>query len=462
MRKLLLFYVLLASPAALQAWNVTELGYYDPPLLAHYQDVVLGGGGTAYICGSGGFSILNLSNLAAPTRTGHLARPSQEPLPNCAVRGNYALVCAVESGLHVVSISNPASPVRNSTFAIGTYHFEDVQFLTNQTAVCCIGDAGLGVVSIASPVAPAWQNFHTTGLAYARAAALSPDQSRVYVADESGLVIYTRSGNTLSYLSSLPLPVHGVDVAAAADRVYLAHGTAGISIIGVADPAAPVLLGQFTTSGLANKISAGGNFLAVANWEDIEIYDVSAPAAVTLAGYRFTPERAMCAAMTGDTLLVGDWGTARVYRFGAITGPDLEVQPRSVRFPATEIGSARSAELRFINFGLQNVMFSQFALPNPDYALNAPASPLLPGDTAVALLTYTPTEGRSGTSMLRVQSNDPDEPNLTVQLIGNPPPGGVSVGNIAPDFTLPVYTGGNWSLADYRGRIVVAAFFASW
>lgn len=462
MRKCVLFCLLFLLPASLCAWNVTELGFYDPPALTHYQDVVYRSGSVAYICGSGGFSILNLSNLAAPVRTGHLSRPAQEPLTNCAVRGNYALVCAVESGLHVVSISNPANPVRNSTFGIGAYHFEDAQFLTNQTAVCCIGNAGLGVVSIASPVAPAWQNFYTQGLTYARAAALSPDQNFVYVADESGLVIYSRAGSALSYVANLPLPVHGVDIAADNARVYIAQGTAGVAIIGVADPAAPVLLGQFSTSGLSNKISLSGNYLSVANWDDFEIYNISDPGAVTLAGYRFTPERAMCVAMTGDTLLVGDWGTARTYRFGAITGPDLEVLPRAIRFPATEIGSSRSAALTFINYGQANVVFTRFVLTNSDYALNAPAAPLAPGDSVTAVLTYTPTAGSSGTSTLRVVTNDTDEPNLAVQLIGNPPPGGVSVGNVAPDFTLPAVSGGNWTLADYRGRIVVAAFFASW
>ena len=61
---------------------------------------------------------------------------------------------------------------------------------------------------------------------------------------------------------------------------------------------------------------------------------------------------------------------------------------------------------------------------------------------------------------MQITSNDPDEPSIQVQLIGNYD-GGI-VGIEAPDFTLPIVANGsgNFTLSDHLGQIVVLAFFA--
>jgi len=61
---------------------------------------------------------------------------------------------------------------------------------------------------------------------------------------------------------------------------------------------------------------------------------------------------------------------------------------------------------------------------------------------------------------MQITSNDPDEPEIEIQLIGNYE-GGI-VGIEAPDFTLPIVANGtgDFTLSDHLGKIVVIAFFA--
>ncbi len=441
------------------ALNVTNLGTYQPPALAHYQDVYYATPGVAYICGSGGFSVINVANLNSISRTGHYATPNLEPNPNCAVTGNLALVCAQEIGLRVLNLTNPAAPSLHTLYAPGTF-WEDAQFLDNQTAVVCMGNEGAGVLSLASPTSPSLLGSHATGFTYTRACVLTA--THAYFADDTGIVIYSISGNTLSYVSALATNDAVVDIQYAPDRIYAAMGAAGVAIIDVSSPTTPAMLGQFTTSGLASKLSIAGNLCAVANWDDFEIYDVSNPADAQLVGFKYTPRRAMCIAMRNDSIVVGDWDVFRAYHYGIISGPDLEVSPRDIVFPATTVGSSRTETLTYTNYGGQNVVFSAVNINNPNYSLALDQSPLPPGQSRNAILTYTPTTGQTGTGQINNQTNDPDEPNLRLSLTGNPPPGGVAVGNAAPDFTLNVFSGGTWTLSQFHGRIVVMAFYASW
>ena len=61
---------------------------------------------------------------------------------------------------------------------------------------------------------------------------------------------------------------------------------------------------------------------------------------------------------------------------------------------------------------------------------------------------------------MRITSNDPDESDVEVLLVGNYEVG--IVGLTAPDFTLPVAANGSgeFTLSDHLGQIVVIAFFA--
>ena len=81
------------------------------------------------------------------------------------------------------------------------------------------------------------------------------------------------------------------------------------------------------------------------------------------------------------------------------------------------------------------------------------------GGSAITQIIYT-RSNQNASGVIQISSNDPDEGEIELQLVGNYE-GGI-VGVEAPDFTLPIVANGSGSftLSDYAGKIVVIAFFA--
>ncbi len=444
------------------ALHVTELGSYTPPNLAHYLDCAYDGADRVYICGSGGFSILDVSNQSAPSRIGHLQIQAQQPVWNLAIRGTRGICVSAESGLRPLNLTNHASPTAYTIFESGTRDFQDAQFINDSFAFVCLGSDGIGILNITTPAAPSWSAIHTTGLTYAKAVILSLDAQRAYIADDLGFVVYQQSAGVWSYTTSYGYNGQPSDIQLDGNRVYVALGSGGIVVFDVTTPSSPLLLGQFTTDGLAAKIAVQNSRVAVAEWQDMEVFDATDPQSPVRIGYRFTPNRSMCIAMQADTIVLGDWDVARVYQYGVISGADLDVFPRDLFFPVTAIGSQRMQTLLLKNTGGANVTVSSITDNHPHYSESPVSMTILPGDSAIVTVTYAPVDSQSGTGLIRINSNDGDEPQIRVNTIGNPPPGGVAVGTPAPDFTLPLLGGGDTTLSDFAGRIVVMAFFASW
>ena len=81
------------------------------------------------------------------------------------------------------------------------------------------------------------------------------------------------------------------------------------------------------------------------------------------------------------------------------------------------------------------------------------------GETALTDVIYT-RSNQNASGIMQISSNDPDEAEIAVQLIGNYE-GGI-VGIDAPDFSLPIVANGTgtFTLSDHTGQIIVIAFFA--
>ncbi|GAB1365559.1 hypothetical protein MASR1M36_04300 [Candidatus Cloacimonadaceae bacterium] len=123
-------------------------------------------------------------------------------------------------------------------------------------------------------------------------------------AEQRGLFIYDRNNQQL--LSELPLPGEAQKVKYSGTVAYVPSRQAGLNIVSMANPAAPVLLSTMNTSGYATQVDIKGDKVAVSSGSGgVYLYDVADPAApillqrLTSCGYSNTVK------FMGDKLVVG-------------------------------------------------------------------------------------------------------------------------------------------------------------
>ncbi|MGH9869077.1 MAG: S8 family serine peptidase [Candidatus Polarisedimenticolia bacterium] len=99
---------------------------------------------------------------------------------------------------------------------------------------------------------------------------------------------------------------------------------------------------------------------------------------------------------------------------------DIDVQPAALVFPATFAGFSSSLPVTVHNRGSLPLTLSAVSVSGP-FSVTAPATPIvMPDDMTVDLtLSFSPPAGGPFTGTLTLDSDDPDEPSVTVSLSGN-------------------------------------------
>lgn len=98
--------------------------------------------------------------------------------------------------------------------------------------------------------------------------------------------------------------------------------------------------------------------------------------------------------------------------------PDVEVAPDTLRLPTLFVGQTGAVELQVSNRGCLALEWGTPARPDPDLSLVGDLGRLEPGRTREWTLTWTPGAAGELSGSLRLPSNDPDEPEVTVALVG--------------------------------------------
>lgn len=127
--------------------------------------------------------------------------------------------------------------------------------------------------------------------------------------------------------------------------------------------------------------------------------------------------------------------------------PDIEVSPLIYDFGNVEIGLSETMIVTISNVGNCDLNVSGIALETDFAITSAPAAAIVvePSQTVDVEITYTPTVIGDNSAVLKITSNDPDEPVVEVQLsaagVEIPPPPSEQIANILAFFDTSVNDG---------------------
>lgn len=448
--------------AAAQADDLLEnRGSYYPSFFAELQDVEVAGD-QAFVFGVGGLAVIQITDPDNPVMIARYEPPGHPYVRfyRGAVAAGYAYGGAREDLLMVIRVPVLGSPVRTDVVGEPGMSYEGCAVVDGLLYACRHGD-GLQILSLADPAHPvelgaftdlvnAWDVEVAGGLAY--------------VADGiGGLAIVDVSDPGVPELVSRYTSLGAtVDVALHGTVAVIASGSAGLEMVDVSDPAAPVLLGQHDTSALAITVAVDGDHVFVADWDDIEVVDISDPAAPVAAGRENTPSRAMGLDAVNDRVYLADWSQLRIYDYGPTSRGDIEL-PDRIEFGDVPVGAVVDTTMTVANTGGGALTVTDIQIFDPAFTVLPPvAFTLAPGESREVPLRYDNQNPGFDVTFLRVDSDDTDEPQVNLTVSGEPLPGELEVGDEAPDFTLLDLAGEPHSLSQYRGRVVVLAFFANW
>jgi len=442
--------------------QLQDVGVFLPPWFAEIQDVEIDGD-YAYVFGVGGLAIFDVSDPSSPSFQSRYEPPGHpyNRYYRGAVSGGLACGGAREDLLAIFDVSNPVNVSIRALHGIVGMSYEGAA-IGGDYIYACRHNNGLEIINVAVPRSPVTV-AEVTGLVNSWDVVLSGQHA--FVADGvGGLVVVDITDPNLPVLvTSVPTSGSAVDIDVSGTTVVVCNGSAGIDIFDVSDPTAPVLVGSANTSGLAITAAIAGTLVYVADWDDVETFDISNPAFPIPVGGEDTPVRAMGLDARSDLVIVADWSQLRLYSTGPTTRGDIHVTTKSINFGNVPVGATVDTSFTIGNTGGGAVNVSLVEDFGANFTILDPGPFTIPvgGTQEVGVRFFHAAAGYDAT-FIKITSDDSDEDVISFPVQADDNPQVLSLGNIAPDFTHFDTESARHSLSDYRGRVVVMAFFANW
>jgi parallel beta-helix repeat protein len=270
----------------------------------------------AYVAsGYYGLRVVDMSDPAHPKEVG--SYPTQSYALSVEVVGNYAYVAtgpqSSDRGLHIVDITDPAQPNLVGFYPISPHQSETggaVHGMTVRGGIAYIANEhGLLMIDVTNPFAPTWQSSIYLSGVRAATVAVAIGGTMAYVAQrDSGFsIVDIANPNSPGLVGIFQTPGPAEGIAVSEGKAYVAAGWAGLRIVDVSDPAQLRELGSYDTPGWAFGVAESGTLAYIADGNaGIQIVDVSDPFTPTLVASHNTSGFAYNTRVVGNSTYVAD------------------------------------------------------------------------------------------------------------------------------------------------------------
>ena len=448
----LIKYILLLI-TGLYSLNLSIIDYHDPQA-NHILDAEVYENTLIISAMVQGIEFYDISNNGQLDHISHFSL-SQNAKANCVeAYANHAYFTS-RNGLYVVDISNPSNP-QNLGRVSGTNNLilENLDAENNLLAVAAHAD-GVLIYDISDP-----QNLELKSIINCvNAWCARIKDGYVYIGDGINVMIYDIS------VSSNPIFINQIetsnaikDIALSQSFMYVAIGSDGVNIYDNSDPQNPIILDNYNTNTLANRISPFENKLAVSDWDDIDILEWNG-SSFDKVGYKNTGNRTMAVATKENYIYSAEWASVQAFQFGPVDGADIDLSTLELNYPFVNIGDSYSLSLEVFNNGNSSLIIQDDYVTNSEFEVINNLSDLEPGQSQIVEIVYNASNNNSA-GVYRIYTNDSDQPLVMCETNGNID--GANIGEPAIDFELNYIANGDGSfrLSDQLGKIVVIAFFA--
>ena len=448
----LIKYILLLI-TGLYSLNLSIIDYHDPQA-NHILDAEVYENTLIISAMVQGIEFYDISNNGQLDHISHFSL-SQNAKANCVeAYANHAYFTS-RNGLYVVDISNPSNP-QNLGRVSGTNNLilENLDAENNLLAVAAHAD-GVLIYDISDP-----QNLELKSIINCvNAWCARIKDGYVYIGDGINVMIYDIS------VSSNPIFINQIetsnaikDIALSQSFMYVAIGSDGVNIYDNSDPQNPIILDNYNTNTLANRISPFENKLAVSDWDDIDILEWNG-SSFDKVGYKNTGNRTMAVATKENYIYSAEWASVQAFQFGPVDGADIDLSTLELNYPFVNIGDSYSLSLEVFNNGNSSLIIQDDYVTNSEFEVVNNLSDLEPGQSQIVEIVYNASNNNSA-GVYRIYTNDSDQPLVMCETNGNID--GANIGEPAIDFELNYIANGDGSfrLSDQLGKIVVIAFFA--